>query len=151
MYPSPGLEACMLSGVRVLVLTYWCSGKRVNFGLEISMTSQHLPFRKCADIHSCHSDLFLSQKWSDICPTQTQHHRTFCQFVRRPCKRYSKACTIYSLECHFCFSIKIQTSDWCGYLQKNLPDWSIDWMHHTNLLFQMYNFYANKIYIGIDW
>jgi hypothetical protein len=53
---------------------FWhcCSGKQVNFGLEISMKEtnylislQHLPF-----IHLCHSDLFPSQNW-------TEGHRTY--------------------------------------------------------------------------
>ena len=50
---------------------YCCSGKQVNFGLEISMketnyliSSQHI-YRSelihCADIHLCHSELFPSQ------------------------------------------------------------------------------------------
>ena len=46
----------------------------------------------CADIHLWHSDLFLSQNW-------TEGHRTYVRlklnvighFVRRPCKRYFKA------------------------------------------------------------
>jgi hypothetical protein len=52
------------------------------------ISSQHLPF-----IHLCHSDLFPSQNW-------TEGHRTCVRpklnvighFVRRPCKRYFKAC-----------------------------------------------------------
>jgi hypothetical protein len=73
---------------------------KVGIGLEIIMKetnylvfSQHLPFRINTLFPSFRliSESKLNWRSSDICPTQTQRHRTF-SVVRRPCKRYFKAC-----------------------------------------------------------
>jgi hypothetical protein len=98
--------------------SYCCSCKQVNFGLEISMNDTHYLISSqiyrselihCADIHLCHSDLFPnSQNW-------TAGHRTYVRsklniighFVRRPCKRYFKACRT---EPHYNWSNKFSCS-----------------------------------------
>jgi hypothetical protein len=73
--------------------SYCCSGKQVNCGLKIInmndtnylISSQHLPFRintLCWYSFVSFRLIFESKlNWrsSDICPTQTQRHRTFCQ------------------------------------------------------------------------
>jgi hypothetical protein len=77
-------------------------GMQVNYGLEISMNdANYLYFHDiyrselihCANINSCHPDLFSSQSelkvigHHTVCPTQ----------VRRPWKRYFKVCNYKSL------------------------------------------------------
>ena len=102
-------------------------GKQVNFGLEISMndtfyliSSQHLVQNEyivlILNINLRHSNLFPSQTELKV----NGHHHTHARpklkvighFVRRPCKRYFKAC-ISELKMHQIYDEDVKKN--CNY------------------------------------
>ena len=75
------------------------------------ISSQQFTSLHCADINSCHSDLFPSQTELKV----IGHHHAYVRpklkvigrFVRRPCKRYFKACD------HVMYVVTF-LQGWCG-------------------------------------